>query len=111
MPTPGANRSRQVPKFEDDDRASVIIVEPIVSAFGVRAGEKLQASELLLPAAIAYVTPDAIDAVTASSTACEMPPPRLMFATAGCTAFAVTQSTPAMTPANVPDPVQPRTRT
>ncbi len=34
-----------------------------------------------------------------------------MFATAGLTAFAVTQSTPAMTCDIGPDPLQPRTRT
>ena len=40
-----------------------------------------------------------------------MPPPRLMFATAGLTWFWVTQSTPAMTPAFEPEPEQLSTRT
>ena len=40
-----------------------------------------------------------------------MPPPRLMFATAGLTWFCVTQSTPAMTPAFEPEPEQLSTRT
>ena len=39
MLTPGANMSRHVPKFENDARASVLLVAPTVSAFGVLAGE------------------------------------------------------------------------
>ena len=50
---PGANRSRHVPKLENDDRASLLVVEPSVIALGTRAGEKLQALALELPAAIA----------------------------------------------------------
>ncbi len=52
-----------------------------------------------------------MDRLTALSRAVEAPPPRLMFATAGRTAFAVTQSTPAMTPDVVPLPVHDKTRT
>ena len=36
---PGAKMSRQVPKFENDERASVSVVEPTVIAFAARAGE------------------------------------------------------------------------
>src|SRR5207247_432274 len=75
------------------------------------AGEALQALALLLPAAIAYVTPDATEFRTASSSAVEALPPRLMLATAGEAWLLVTQSTPAMTPEVVPDPLQLRTRT
>ena len=40
MLEPGANQSTQLPQFENDDRASVeLVVEPIVSAVAVRAGE------------------------------------------------------------------------
>ena len=39
------------------------------------------------------------------------PPPRLMLATAGLTAFAVTQSMPAMTPELEPLPLHPSTLT
>jgi hypothetical protein len=53
MLLPGAKMSTQVPKFENDERASVIVVAPTVIAFGTRAGEELQASALLLPAAMA----------------------------------------------------------
>ena len=53
MLEPGAKRSTQVPKFENDDRASVIVVLPTVSACATRAGEELHAFALLLPAAIA----------------------------------------------------------
>ena len=40
---PGAKISTQVPKFENDERASVIVVEPTVIALAARAGELLQA--------------------------------------------------------------------
>ena len=36
---PGAKMSRQVPKLENDERASVLVVEPTVIADGARAGE------------------------------------------------------------------------
>jgi hypothetical protein len=50
---PGANMSRHVPKFEKDERASVVVVDPTVSALATRAGDELQALVLLFPAAIA----------------------------------------------------------
>src|SRR4029453_13964108 len=111
MLDPGAKRSRQVPKFQNDDRPAVFVVLPTVSASATRAGEELHAFALLLPAAIANVTPEAIALRTASSNAVETPPPRLMFATAGVEWFARTQSIPAMTPDVDPEPLQPRTRT
>ena len=52
MLDPGANRSTQVPKFENDDRTSPLVELPTVSAWETRAGEEPQASALLLPAAI-----------------------------------------------------------
>src|SRR5438876_9880106 len=111
MLDPGANRSTHVPWFENDDRASLLVELPTVSAWETRAGEALQALALLLPAAIAYVTPDATEFRTASSSAVEALPPRLMLATAGEAWLLVTQSTPAMTPEVEPDPLQLRTRT
>ena len=83
MPDPARRDRRQVPKFENDDRASMLVGLPTVRACATRAGEELQAFALLLPAAIAKVTPEAIALRTASSSAVEAPPPRLMFATAG----------------------------
>ena len=53
MLEPGAKISTQDPKFENDERASVSAVDPTVIALATRAGEKLQVSALLLPAAIA----------------------------------------------------------
>src|SRR6185295_12847108 len=50
---PGAKMSTHVPKFENDERASVVVVEPTVIALATRAGDVLQASTLSLPAAIA----------------------------------------------------------
>jgi len=52
MFTPGAKMSRQVPKLENDARWSVRSVAPTVIAAGTRAGLKLHALALLLPAAI-----------------------------------------------------------
>ena len=43
MSLPGAKMSRQVPKFENEERASLIVVAPTVIALATRAGEKLQA--------------------------------------------------------------------
>src|SRR5919199_4119697 len=80
-------------------------------AAGVRAGEVVHASTLLLPAATQNVTPALTAFVTASSSACDAPPPNDMFATAGLIALLATQFTPAMTPEFVPDPLQFRTRT
>ena len=45
--------STHVPKFENDERASVVVVEPTVIALATRAGDELQALALLLPAAMA----------------------------------------------------------
>lgn len=111
MPEPGAKRSRQVPKFENDDRASVVVVEPTVIAFAARAGDELQALALLFPAATAIGTPEFARLLTAVSSADEIPPPKLMLATAGLIRFTRTQSTPAITPEFEPDPEQFSTRT
>src|SRR5215218_171082 len=43
MLLPGAKMSTHVPKFENEDRASLIVVEPTVIALAARAGETLQA--------------------------------------------------------------------
>lgn len=54
---PGAYTSRQDPKLLKPDRASLASVDPTVIAFGSEAGEKAQASALLLPAAAMMTTP------------------------------------------------------
>ena len=46
MLEPGANRSTQVPKLENDERASVLVVDPTVFADATRAGEPLHAFAL-----------------------------------------------------------------
>ncbi len=56
IPEPGAKRSKHVPKFENEERASVVVVDPTVMAFAARAGDELHALVLLLPAATAMVT-------------------------------------------------------
>ena len=53
MLLPGAKMSTQVPKFENEERASDVVVEPTVIALATRAGEVLHASWLSFPAAIA----------------------------------------------------------
>ena len=111
IPEPGANKSRHVPKFENEDLASVDVVEPTVIAFAALAGDELHALALLFPAATAITTPAFERLLTAVSSALEAPPPRLMLATAGAMKFWRTQSTPAITPEVEPDPLQLSTRT
>ena len=53
MLDPGAKMSTHVPKFENEERASVIVVDPTVLAARTRAGEELQALAFEFPAAIA----------------------------------------------------------
>jgi hypothetical protein len=86
---PGAKISRHVPKFEKEDRASVLVVEPVVIALAARAGELPHASALLFPAATAIGTPELLRLFTALSRALDAPPPKLMFATAGLMCFAL----------------------
>src|SRR5262245_3735022 len=111
MLDPGAKMSTQVPKLENDDRASVLVVEPTVMAAGTRAGDELQAFALEFPAATAKVTVRAMAPLTAESSALLAPPPRLMLATAGRTRLFATQFTPAITPELLPEPLQLSTRT
>ena len=66
---PGAKMSTHVPKFENDARVSVLSVAATVIAAATRAGEVVQASVLLLPAAMQNVTPELIAPLTASSRA------------------------------------------
>lgn len=83
MLDPGANTSRQEPKFEKDDRSSLDVVDPTVIASGSPAGDTVHALTLEFPAATTKVTPSEIPRETAKSRAAERGPPRLMFATAG----------------------------
>src|SRR5256885_7876586 len=75
--------SVQVPKLENEARASLRSEAFTVIAWVTRAGEKLHASALELPDAIANVMPSLIAARTALSIAVLTPPPRLMLLTAG----------------------------
>src|SRR4051794_21298549 len=98
MFTPWPKMSRQDPMLEKDARLSLMSVAPTVNADGALAGEVLQASApLSLPAATAKVTPEATALATAWSSAALAPPPRLMLATAGWMAWAVTQLMPPIT--------------
>jgi len=113
MLDPGANTSRHEPKFENDDRSSVDVVEPTVIALGSPAGDTVQALTFELPAATTNVTPSATPRATARSSAAERGPPRLMFATAGTPAWwcVMIQSMPAMMSEVLPEPLQFITRT
>ena len=73
MFSPGAKMSVQVPKLENEARASVFVLALTVIASATRAGVKLQALSLELPEAIAYVTPSAIELRTAFSVAASLP--------------------------------------
>ena len=53
MLEPGAKMSTHVPKLENEERASVLVVAPTVTALATRAGDELHAFALELPAAIA----------------------------------------------------------
>src|SRR5438128_5304856 len=80
------------------------------AALPAAAGEKPQASRPELPAAIEYNILLA-ERFTARSSVRFAPPPRLMLAIAGRTAFFVTQSTPLITSEVDPLPEQVRTFT
>lgn len=60
MLLPGAKMSRQLPQLENEERASVEVVEPTVIAFGAEAGEDWQASAFSLPAATTKLIPSLI---------------------------------------------------
>jgi hypothetical protein len=53
MLEPGAKMSTHVPKLENDERASVLVVAPTVFAAAARAGDELHALAFELPAATA----------------------------------------------------------
>jgi hypothetical protein len=111
MEEPGAKMSRHVPKLEYEARASVVVVAPAVNALVARAGEKLQAFALLLPAATAETIPAATMLFVALSIGVSALPPRLMLLTAGWTALLMTQLMPLITDVEVPEPEQSSTRT
>ena len=46
MLEPGAKMSTHVPKLENEERASVLVVDPTVTALGTRAGDELHAFAL-----------------------------------------------------------------
>src|SRR5262245_27830010 len=113
MLTPGAKISVQVPMLENAARTSLMsLAFTLMTPSVVPApdGEKLQAFALLLPDATATNTPELARLIVAWFTDNKAPPPRLMFATAGFTAFAATQFIPEITLAKVPLPLQSSTR-
>src|SRR5436305_14751039 len=111
MAEPGPYASTQRPQFEYDALASVFSEATTVKTLGAPDGDSVQASTLSFPAATARNTPEFQRLVTAWSSAGDLPPPSDMFATAGLTWFALTQSTPAITSELRPMPAQPSTTT
>jgi hypothetical protein len=84
IPLPGANMSRQDPKFEYDARTSVVVVAPTVSAeFTLLAGDRVHASTLEFPAAATTVMPSRNARSIAAFNESLLPAPRLRFMTAG----------------------------
>src|SRR5688572_20552717 len=113
MLTPGAKMSTQEPKFENEARLSASSLAATVMADGSLAGDVLHASWLSLPAASANGMPDATALATASLSACEKPPPRLMLATQVKPLAAQSAATKSMPPTTLsiePEPPQSRTR-
>ena len=60
MLEPGANTSTQVPQFEKLDLVSNCVLAPTLIALGALPGEFVQASALLLPAAVTTTTPRSV---------------------------------------------------
>ena len=109
---PGAMMSTHEPRFENAENESPLAEAATVIAAGSRAGEDEHASEASFPAATATGMPASVARRTASSTAADVPPPRLMLITAGVVPWSViAQSIPAITPDTEPIPEQSRTRT
>src|SRR5437868_14282396 len=108
MFTPGAKMSTHVPVLAHTGFVSVLSVALTVIAAAARAGDVVQASTALpaaspLPAATQKTTPALTAPVTASSSACDAPPPRDMLDTAGVLARHVARGTAAVVPARVQD--------
>src|SRR5262245_42915257 len=108
---PGAYRSTQAPKFENDDFASEMVDEATVVVFAALAGDVLHASWFSFPAATATKMPDEARLFTAELSDEENPPPRLMLATAGLMPFVASQFNAEMMPDVEPEPLQLSTRT
>src|SRR5215211_4679159 len=111
MSTPGAYRSVQVPKFDNDARRSLMSLAAVVMAVAARAGDVRQASRLKLPAATTTVKPAAVARATAASSESVAPYCRLMLMTPGRCPLATTQSRPAAAWLVSPLPEQLITRT
>jgi hypothetical protein len=78
METPGAKISRALPKLEKEALVSELSVAPTVKAVGARAGDEVEASVALFPAATITGTPAETVAATALSREVETPPPKDM---------------------------------
>ena len=110
MLTPGAIMRTHGPKFDQPAHTSFASIAPATIALGALDGDAVHASAALFPAAIAYVTPEAMDASTAAFSDDDRPPMKLMFTTAGRAPLLVIQSTASTALDSAPLPEQSSTR-
>ena len=75
IPAPGAKISTQLPKLENDARASRIVVAPTVIADGALAGDRVHASVDSFPAAATTVIPALVRRRIASLIEVDAAPP------------------------------------
>ena len=111
IPEPGAKRSKHVPKFENEERASLVVVEPTVIALAARAGDELQALALLLPAATAIGDSRIVQVVNSGVERTRDTTAETHIRNCRVRCDCLTQSTPAITPEFEPEPEQLSTRT
>ena len=113
MDSPGAKRSTQEPKLENQARESDWVEAPTVNADGSRAGETSHAFCASLPAATATMNPSAVSWATALSRVEDALPPRLKLTTPRRVPRSTERihESPASTPDVEPAPSQSRTRT
>ena len=111
MLEPGAYRCTQLPKFEYEALASVLVDAATDVTFAALDGDELQALALLFPAATARKTPRLARLFAAEFIDVEKPPPSDMLATDLATWLLATQFIPAITPDVLPEPLQLSTRT
>jgi hypothetical protein len=81
IPEPGAKMSTQLPQLDQTERWLLLLMEPTTNALSADAGEELQASSLLFPAATTTTTPESAAELIALFKAGLNPPPRLKFIT------------------------------
>ena len=113
MLEPGAKMSTTLPKFENDDRASVLVLDPTVIASATRAGEELLAFVIRVARRnrIRHAVGDRVAHRGVERRRHAAAKAHVRDRRVPAAWFDVTKFTPAMTPEFDPDPEQLRTRT